>query len=55
MGWLVRLRAAVIVAVAPGLLGGGCRPAAGSAGGGWERFEPVEGGDEFVGPGPGGL
>jgi hypothetical protein len=49
-----RVRAAVIVAVA-----GGCLMVVGrrrvSAGGGWERFEARERGDELVGPGPGAL
>jgi len=50
------LRAAVIAAVAGGLLGGvGRRGRALSAGGGWERFELRERFDELGGPGPGFL
>jgi hypothetical protein len=44
---LVGLRAAVIVAVAGGLLGGVGWPVLGSAERGWERFEPSERGLEL--------
>ena len=49
------LRAAVIVAVAGGLLGGVSWPVLVSAGCGWERFEPLERGLELCDPGPGVL
>jgi hypothetical protein len=52
VGWSGRFRVAVIAAVAGGLLGGVGRPAAVSAGGGWEGFEPGERGGELGGPWP---